>query len=66
MLSESKFRWMNRFASSESQVTVLIDRLMFITCGAIKGALDGLGMTSVVTADAKAFPAITFHIKTLH
>ena len=65
VLSESKFRLMNRFISSEPGVVVLIDRLMLLTCGAIKGALEGLGMPGVVTADAKAFPAITFHIKAI-
>ena len=56
---------MSRFVSSEPGVLALVDRLMHLTCGAIKGALEGLGMTSVVTADAKAFPAVTFHVKML-
>jgi hypothetical protein len=65
ILSDNKFKWLNRFASDDPTSILLTTRLMSFICGVIKGVLENLGMATIVTVEAKSFPSCTFSVKVL-
>lgn len=63
MLSDLKFKWLERFASDEISSKQAAVRMLHFPCGIIRGALANLGLQGIVNAEFNSFPGCTFHIR---
>ena len=60
VLTDNRFRWLHRFAGAPpggAGVAEAIARQLHLPCGVLCGALAGLGVQAVVTAEAGVAPA---------
>jgi len=58
VLTDTRFRWLARFAGAAGAAeTEAAARALHLPCGLLAGALAGLGVPAVVTAEAGVLPA---------
>jgi hypothetical protein len=58
VLTDNRFRWLSRFAgASGPEGAAAAARALHLPCGILCGALAGLGVPAVVTAEPGAAPA---------
>jgi len=64
VLSDSKFKWLERFSSSDDMASKqAAARLLNFPCGILRGALANLGIVAAVNADFNSLPAVQFNIR---
>ena len=51
MLKDNDFKWLARYSGSEPQLQAAAAQLLNFPCGLIRGALENLGISSLVSAD---------------
>jgi hypothetical protein len=62
VLTDARFRWLSRFAGAAAgggAASDVLQRQLHLPCGVLAGALAGLGVPAVVTAEAGVPPACT-------
>lgn len=62
VLLDQRFRFITRISNSK-QFTDQMARYLSFTCGLLRGALDNLGLTAVVTAEVLSPPVTKFQIQ---
>jgi len=60
VLHDNKFRWLSHFSSHGPWTRDKSHHYIFYPCGLIRGALKAIGITCVVSAEAKDLPACMF------
>jgi hypothetical protein len=61
VLTDNRFRWLSRFVgASGPEGAAAAARALHLPCGILCGALAGLGVPAVVTAEPGAPPACAF------
>lgn len=63
MLSDFKFKWLEKYASDDAVSKETAARMLHFPCGILRGALANLGLSSIVVAEFTSLPACTFNIK---
>ena len=66
MLTDTRFRWLARLAGAPAgpQTDAVVQRTLFLPCGLLRGALAGLGVPAVVTAEPGAtLPSCSFTVR---
>ena len=63
VLSDSKFKWLERYASDDISSKQEAVRMLNFPCGIIRGALGNLGLNVVVNAEFNILPGCTFNIR---
>lgn len=63
VLSDFKFRWLDRYASDDIASKKAAARMLHFPCGILRGALANLGLSSIVVAEFNTLPHCTFNIK---
>jgi trafficking protein particle complex subunit 6 len=63
VLSDYKFKWLDRYASDDIVSKQAASRLLHFPCGILRGALANLGLSSIVAAEFNALPSCTFTIR---
>ena len=64
MLTDTRFRWLSRFAGASGPgASEAVARALHVPCGILAGALAGLGVPAVVTAEPGAPPACAFTVR---
>lgn len=61
VLQDNKFKLLTRMSTGKQFIEHAPKYLAF-PCGLVRGALDGLGMNSIVTAEVTNMPAVKFQI----
>ncbi len=57
MLTDNRFRWLSRFAGAAGpEAAPAMARQLHLPCGILCGALAGLGVPAVVTAEPGVAP----------
>ena len=67
VLTDSRFRWLSRLAGAPPgpELDAVVLRSLHLPCGIVRGALTGLGVPAVVTAEpGAALPACESHSNT--
>jgi hypothetical protein len=65
VLSDFRFRWLERYSSDDAQSKQAAARLLHFPCGLLRGALANLGIAAIVTADFAQLPGVQFNIRAL-
>jgi trafficking protein particle complex subunit 6 len=63
VLSDSKFKWLERYSSDDIESKQAAERMLHFPCGMLRGALANLGVLSMVNADFNTLPACTFNVR---
>ena len=63
MLTDSKFRWLEKYSSDDIASKQAAVRMLHIPCGILRGALANFGVLAIVNADFNNLPACTFNIR---
>jgi trafficking protein particle complex subunit 6 len=63
VLSDYKFKWLDRYASDDIISKQAASRLLHFPCGILRGALANLGLSSIVAAEFNTLPSCTFTIR---
>lgn len=63
VLSDTKFKWLERYSSDDIESKQAAERLLHFPCGMLRGALANLGVLALVNADFNTLPACTFNIR---
>jgi hypothetical protein len=64
VLTDTRFRWLSRFAGASGPgASEVVARALHVPCGILAGALAGLGVAAVVTAEPGAPPACAFTVR---
>ena len=63
VLSDFKFKWLDRYASDDIATKQAASNMLHFPCGILRGALANLGMSSIVNADFNSLPGCTFNIR---
>lgn len=63
VLSDLKFKWLEKYSSNDTLSKLNAAKLLHLPCGIIRGALDNLGILSIVSADFSTLPGCIFNIR---
>ena len=63
VLSDLKFKWLEKYASDDDSAKQIATRMLSFPCGILRGALANLGILSIVNADFTNLPACVFNIR---
>ena len=66
VLTDTRFRWLARLTGAPAgpQTDAVVQRTLFLPCGLLRGALAGLGVPAVVTAEPGAtLPSCSFTVR---
>ena len=63
VLSDSRFKWLDRYASDDLSSKQAAVRMLNFPCGILRGALANLGLNAIVNAEFNVLPGCTFHIR---
>jgi hypothetical protein len=66
VLTDTRFRWLHRLAGATPgpELDAVVLRTLHLPCGILRGAMTGLGVPAVVTAEPGAvLPACAFTVR---
>ncbi len=63
VLTDSKFKWLERYSSDDIVSKQAATRMLCIPCGILRGALANFGILAIVNADFNTMPSCTFNIR---
>lgn len=63
VLSDTKFKWLDRYASDDIASKQAAVRMLNFPCGILRGALANLGCNAIVNAEFNQLPGCTFNIR---
>jgi hypothetical protein len=63
VLTDSKFKWLERYSSDDIASKQAAAKMLSIPCGILRGALANFGVLAIVNADFNNLPSCTFNIR---
>jgi trafficking protein particle complex subunit 6 len=63
VLTDSRFRWLEKYTSDDIAAKQAAARMLNIPCGILRGALANFGILAIVNADFNNLPACVFNIR---